>query len=344
MTVHNKEGASLEVTLRFAKSEGDDVSRLIALMKKQHGNSYMPSFYQERWVRHGMETGEFGFVLAELADGTLAGIIGADTGCVFTGALVLILLVVDKPLRGFGMGKILHHFILNAKPRDTYTCIYGHCMSLDPVSQRNHIEFGYKMTGLMPNWYQFDPGAEFIAGMKLPLKHSLIIAILPKAKRDAGLLYVPEAYIPYISEKYDSLGAAYTFAEPKGSPFPQLTYTLTQSDLHRYCEIFVTEGGAAFAPVLKDTLGKYASLERQSFTVFVSMNDPGCPAVCALLEEQGFFFTGIHPLSGQTEYLIYHYSPTIPVPFDKIAVVKEFKKDLEWIKSLYGKEKYVQAN
>jgi hypothetical protein len=337
MTVFNKQGASLEVSLRLAG--GDDASRIIALMKKQHGTGYMPSFYQEQWVRHGMETGELYFVLAELADGTLAGIIGADAGSVFSGSLVLILLVVDKPLRGFGMGKTLHRFILNAKPWDQYTCIYGHCMSLDPVSQMNHIEFGYKMTGLFLNRYQFDPGAEYTLYMKLPLKHCHVIACLPKAKRDAGLLYAPPAYIPYIAGVYDSLGAAYTFAEEDEPGFPQLTYTLTQSELHQYCEVFVKEGGASFAAVLKENLEKYAPLERQSFNVFVSMNDPGCPAVCALLEEHGFFFTGIQPLSGQIEYLLYHYSPSIPVPFDKIAVVSEFKQEFEWIRSLYEKGK-----
>ncbi|GHV91011.1 hypothetical protein AGMMS50268_15140 [Spirochaetia bacterium] len=335
MTVYNKEGASPEVNIRLA--EGDDASRLIDLMKKQHGNSYMPSFYQEPWVRHGMESGELHFALAELSDGTLAGIIGADAGNVFTGSLVFILLVVDKPLRGFGMGKMLHHFILNAKPWDQYTCIYGHCMSLDPVSQMNHIEFGYKMTGLFLNRYQFDPGAEYTADMSLPLKHCHVIACLPRAKRDAGLLYAPAAYIPYISRIYDSLGAAYTFAEVE-PVYPHLNYTLIQSDPHQYCEIFVKEGGSAFTSVLKENLEKYAPLERQSFNAFVSMNDPGCPAVCALLEDQGFFFTGIQPLSGQIEYLLYHYSPSIPVPFDKIAVVPEFKKDFEWIRSLYGKK------
>jgi hypothetical protein len=334
MRIYAKDGASLEVDIRFALPR--EAEKIVALMKRQHGGSYMPSFYKAEWIREMMEKGVMRFAVAVIEDGAIAGVIGADVENIFTGSMDLILQVVDKSLRGFGMGKILQGFILDSPDWEKYTCIYGHCLCLDIVSQKNHIHYGYEMTGALLNRYFFDRNSEFFANLDLPLKYSTIVACLPKAKKDAGRIYAPAGKEHYIEDVYRSLGASFTFEE--GRPVPpaaRLSLTITQNDPHRYLELFVLENGPDLGWIFHQTLEKYRVIENQTYNVFVNLNDSGCPETCRILEDHGFFFTGIQPLSGRYEYAIYHFAPFLKDPFDKVATVPEFASRLDEIKSLY---------
>jgi hypothetical protein len=106
----------------------------------------------------------------------------------------------------------------------------------------------------------------------------------------------------------------------------------------------VQRPGNDFKDILNKMLEQHSGVANQTFTVFLNLNDPACPQACRLLEERGFFFTGIQPLSGAYEYLLMHYSPSLPVPFDQIAVVPEFKERFEYIHYLYQEATHGQTN
>jgi GNAT superfamily N-acetyltransferase len=333
MTVYNKKGESLNLVSRFACP--DDVPRIISLLKKQHGIGYYPKMYDEAYVKDLIKREQLWVVVVEFEDGTLVGIIGATKDTSFSGSITFSMLVLSPPIRGFGLGKKLHTFLLQTIPIHAYTCVYGYCMTLDIVSQKNHIEFGYHMTGLLPNGYFNDATAEYMEGLSLPVKDVLLVACLPQAKHDAGPLYIPPAYEDYIIGVYISLGVAFTVRDGEDPVSLPSIYTLSDIKEHRYCELIVSKPGNDFKDILDKMLEQYSGLENQSFNAYVNLNDPGCPQACHLLEEQGFFFTGLQPLAGQYEYLLMHYSPSLPVPFDRIAIVSEFKERLDYIYHLY---------
>jgi hypothetical protein len=345
MTVYNKRGESLEILFRFARP--DEAPEIIALLKKQHGIGYYPEMYDVAYVKNLIEKGTLQVVVVELESDTevaIVGTIGATTENSFPGSITFSMLVIPPFMRGFGLGRKLHAFLLETIPTQTNTCIYGYCMTLDTMSQSNHIEFGYQMTGLLPNGYFNDTSAEYLAGLSLPVKDVLLVACLPRAKKDAGSLYVPPSYRDYIMGVYTSLGLIFSIAGgeiPAG--FPSV-YSLSDITEHRYCELMVQKAGDDFKDVLVKMLRQYGDLENQSFTVFVNLNDPGCPHACRLLEEQDFFFTGVHPLSGQYEYLLMHYSPSLPVPFDQVVVVSEFKERFDYIRHLYQEVSHGQTD
>jgi hypothetical protein len=333
MTVYNKKGEYRNVAFRFACP--DDVPRIISLLKKQHGRGYYPQMYDETYVKDLMVREQLRVVMAEMEDGTLAGMIGIITDSSFPGSISFTMLTINPCARGFGLGKKLQAFLMETIPPQIYTCIYGHCMTLDIVSQKNHIEFGYHMTGLLPNGYFNDTSAEYLEGLSLPVKDVLLVACLPQAKHDVGPLYIPPAYEDYIIGIYISLGVAFTVRDGEDPASLPSIYTLSDIKEHRYCELIVSKPGSDFKDILDKMLEQYSGFENQSFNAYVNLNDPGCPQACHLLEEQGFFFTGLQPLSGQYEYLLMHYSPSLPVPFDRIAVVPEFKDRFDYIHHLY---------
>jgi RimJ/RimL family protein N-acetyltransferase len=305
---------------------------------KQHGKNYPNrQFYDEEWVRRGLESKSLHFAVVELRDGTLAGMIGADEGNAFSGSIVFFLLTIDPLLRGFGVGNHLHRFLLEHVALETCTSIYGHCLTLDTISQKICNNLGYRMTGLLFNRYIYDTTAKNLVNLLLPLKRTHLVVCFPRIKQDAGILYTPFVYIDYIREIYESLGVVYRFNNHEATQPKTMRslLTITQYEDHYYCELMVKETGHNFASVLGDVLKQYSALEQQTFNVFINLNDPGCPDACRVLEEQGFFFTGLQPLSGKYEYMIMHYSPHIPVAFDNIMVIPEFNTQFKYIQHKY---------
>jgi hypothetical protein len=273
------------------------------------------------------------YIVVVETEAGIMGTIGAKTENIFAGTLTLAMLILKPEIRGFGLGRKLQQFILGALPVDTFACVYGHCMTIDTISQMNHIKLGYRLTGLLLNCYQYDPAAEYRGDIPIPLKETLVAACLPKAKQDAGILYAPPSYSAYIEEVYTSLGTAYTISTDNEYEIAvvQSKYSIHQDEQHRYCEVCIMEAALDIGDIFDEMLTRYAALEYQTFNVFVNLNDPAAPYTCRLLEDRGFFFTGLQPLSGNYEYMLMHYSPSIPVPFDKIAIVSEFNKQLSCI-------------
>jgi hypothetical protein len=347
MIVCNREGESIDVVFRFAVP--GDVPQIISLLKKQHGSGYYPKMYDEVHVKNLIKGERLKVAVAELEDNILAGMIGTITDNSFPGSISFNMLTISPGMRGFGLGKKLQAFLMETIPPKTYTCIYAHCMTLDIVTQKNHLEFGYHITGLLLNDFFHDTAAEYLAGVSLPVKYNVVVACLPQAKHDAGPLYIPPAYGDYIIGVYTALGVVFTVKageEPVALPsiYTASIYTLNDIKEHRYCELMVQKSGNDFKDFLDKTLEQYDGLENQTFTVFLNLNDPGCPRACSLLEERGFFFTGLQPLSGPYEYLRMHESPSLPVPFDRIAVVPEFKERFDYIHELYRKASHDKAN
>ncbi|MDR2403916.1 MAG: hypothetical protein LBD78_07795 [Spirochaetaceae bacterium] len=340
MTVYNKRGETREVTLRLARPE--DVPDIITLIIKQHGNYYpYVDLYSMDFVRWVIEKEDMYIIVAELADGMLAGMTGANSKSQFAGTLEWIMLTIRPSCRGFSMGKLLISFLHQILPAERYAGIYGHCMSLDTASQGIVAGLGHRITGAFLNSYRVDTHAENFTGLDLPFKHNLIVTCLPGNKKDAGPVYAPPVHAGYIKGVYDSLGTGYTLREGEGVKPSRVSSncTVIQKEEHRYCEFSAEEIGLDFEKTLDDTLEQYGVLEGQSFNALINLNDPAAPWAYGLLENRGFSFAGIHALSGLREYMIAHYSPTLPVPFDRIAVLPGFAGEFAYIRKRYEERK-----
>jgi L-amino acid N-acyltransferase YncA len=334
----NKNREVPEVILRPARQE--DVPDIITLLIKQHGNYYpYGDLYSVDFLRRAIDNKDMYCIVAERADGLVAGMTGANGKTPFAGTLEWIMLTIRPSCRGFGMGRNLIAFLHQTLPAERYTSIYGHCMSLDTASQKILAGLGHRVTGALLNSYRVDSHAENFAGLDLPFKHTLIVTCLPGSKKDSGPLYVPPVHAGYVAGVYKTLGAAYELREGAEPGEASSACAVTQLEEHRYCELRVEKIGGDFEKTLDDSLGRYGAGEGQSFNVFLNLNDPAAPWAYRLLEDRGFSFAGIHALSGAREYMILHYSPALPVSFDRIAVLPGFAGEFAYIREQYEKRK-----
>jgi GNAT superfamily N-acetyltransferase len=338
MTVYNKRRETQEATIRLARQE--DALDIITLLIKQHGIYHaFTDLYDADFVRRIIVNKELCIIVAELADGLVVGMIGANWKPQFAGTLEWIILTVRPAYRGFGIGKLLVSFLNQTLPAKRYAGIYGHCMSLDTISQGIFAGLGHHATGALLNCYRMDAHAENFAGLALPFKYNLIVTCLPGSKKDTGPLYVPPVHAGYIRGIYESLGVAYTLRKGEEPGAAPSVGTVVQKEEHRYCELRAEEIGLDFEKMLDDAIKQYEPLEVQSFNARINLNDPAAPWACRLLEDRGFSFAGLHALAGPREYMIAHYSPVIPVPFDRIAILPGFAGEFAYIREQHERRK-----
>ena len=331
MVIYDRNGKPLELTVRLAGA--GETPEVVCLLKKQYGNNYAACFYDEAWMRRSVAAGTVSIAVAELADGQIAGISGIVGENKFPGSIEITLLVIKPEWRGFALATLLHRFLLETPPSASCASIYAHSMTINTRSQAICRELGYKATGIILNGCVNDAAAEYFSGAAFPQKESLLVCCLPRAKRSAGNLYAPAPYHAYIEDTYKSLGAAYTIKDG-GEAAGQPVARVIQNERHGYCELFVQAAGADFARLLDGALAQYGKNENQTFNAFVNLHDPSCPETFRLLEDRGFFFTGLQPLAGPNEYAVMHNSLSLPIPFDRIAVVDDFREKLAWIQNL----------
>ena len=160
MRVYNKKGASLDFVIRQVRP--DEAPKVIALISLQHGKNYPDhTIYDRDFMRDHIEKDIYRIILAEHTDGTAMGVVGFKKENPFPGSLVFSFLVVDPRFRGFGLGKLLLRSLLDHRSGETYTCVWGYCITIDTLSQASHDELGYRPTGLVPNCYFFDANGKF---------------------------------------------------------------------------------------------------------------------------------------------------------------------------------------
>jgi hypothetical protein len=336
MTVYNKQKESLDVIIRLAGE--DDVPDIISLLIKQHGNYYRyGDLYSMDLLRSAIRKGELHIVVAEIEGGLIAGMTGVDGKPQFDGTLEWSMLTIRSSCRGYGIGKLLVSSLPQTLPTELYASAYGHCVSLDTVTQRILAGLGHHITGALLNSYRLDAHAENLAGLDIPVKHNLLVTCLPGNKKDAGLVFAPPAHAGYIRTVYDTLGVSYVLQDQEGAEPSSASSicSLVQMEEHRYCELCVRRIGLDLETILEDTLKRYGTLEEQSFNAFISLHDPSVAWAYRVFDERGFSFAGIHALAGPEEYMILQYSPALPVPFDRIAVLPDFAGEFFYIRDKY---------
>lgn len=301
---------------------GDDCGLIISLIRSQYGELYpVKDFYRDACVRGVIEDGSYRFALA-VENGVPAACLACSEN---QGRLFFSHMITNADFRGMGLAGGLYDFLVGTVGFDGYTCAYGAACLLISSSQRLMLRRGYVPVGLFLCGRYLDASVAEYEALPKGFKDGNLAVCKPLAKRDAGMLYLPEALRGAVARVYDSLGVTYSFGEP-AEPSPEAGSTqahIRQNSMHDECRVVINKTGCDLDALIRNLAEKYSGGDNQTFTVRLNMADRHAAWGIDRLLEAGFIYAGTEPLAKSAEYMILFNPGRHRIDFGRIQLIPE---------------------
>ena len=241
--------------------------------------------------------------------------------------------VVRRQYRGFGIGTVLTCELLNLPNVKNYSAVATHAVTFHAMAQHQTLNCGFEPCGFLFLVHSNDV-LKHTFDVKGCIKQSFAVAVYPESKQTAGELFTPKEHQGFIQKRYDRLGVSYTLSE--SNAVSDLTVMHTNFDeVHHALTAEIFSGGKDLDAWADAVLNK-PHHPHQTINVLVDMNDPGAVYSYETLKRHGFFFTGVHPLCGNGEFLILHNPMNLEVPFEKLCIDEGYKEIFTYIRNYSG--------
>ena len=184
-------------------------------------------------------------------------------------------------------------------------------------------------------------------------KHSQGIQIRAVGKRDAGVVYLPEEHYVFCRDIYASLGAVFTIAaadirripdsedceaQDRTGQLPVCTeMEYVNDDLQHSLTIDIRRAGRDLAERITKLHTRYPLRGKKTAVIFINCNDPGAVWAYEVLQEMGYFFTGLKPLCSEREYIVMHHEGEVQIYFEDYWVSGEFANLIGYVETCYKK-------
>lgn len=255
----------------------------------------------------------------------------------FYGSVLLLLRCVLSEYRGKGIGSRQEYYLFDliSKRFADAISLYADVMTHDAASQKTLVKNGFTLCGLRMMLYKNDvivPALGFPAGTKMTQ------AIYCKAMRaaDVSLCKIPE-HLEAVRAIYESLGVGYGFVEDGGVRTDSSQFSYQTVEIHKKTEFTVDTVGKDF----DDTLIKCVKEKLrggQTLVAYINLCRDGCGEAVRKLKAEGFFFSGMKPLSASGEYLVMSHIKNCVSSFDIIKVPEDKQKFLDDVIGGIGNE------
>ena len=158
-------------------------------------------------------------------------------------------------------------------------------------------------------------------------------------KQDAGIVYIPYEHQIFAAKVYDSLGVKYCIGQGDDESIsvlpPQSLISFWQNELQECLEINVYMVGEDLVDRIDGLHNKYPLKGTQTSNVFLNCSNKEAVWAYHVLEEAGYFFTGLKPLYGKKEYMVMHNPGEVEIYFEDYVVSSEFAKVLNYVRKAY---------
>lgn len=319
----NPNGGGIQIRMANEK----DAQSIILLMQLQHGalNPHRWMYHKEK-LQKEIRAQHLQAILAVDAFDKPLGMICAGREEGFERGLLFYLLTVRPEARGVNLGLRMQQEFDRNISFSGYHCAYMQCLTVDTISQKNVSKLGYHPTGLIGERYLFDENAAHLKEIRLPQRRSHMMMVKALKNDSISCFPLPRPYGDFIRDTYEKLGikiievalGPQTKRQHKGPAILPFYYPE-----HRYKDYLVYEIQKDF-PLQVEAMVSDADYE--SVNVFLNLNQVHIKEACCILEEKGGLFTGLLPLAGQYEYMIFHFSKTKVAWLEQIQVLDCFSE------------------
>ncbi|MCH5249841.1 MAG: hypothetical protein J1E98_07905 [Lachnospiraceae bacterium] len=358
-TLHlkNKQGRSLTITLREYRP-GDEEG-MIACIRDEYGDTYFKrGFYEPAYIKEESDSGHITFLVAQTKAGEIAGMLILKEFAPKEDMCEIASQIFRKKYRGYGLAMPFFEYAMGILQRRNYSAAYCLPVLFHDVTQRLLYRLGLRATGFVLNVFDIEHITHSYHNGK-NTKHSQGIQIRAVNKQDAGILYIPREHQSFAARVYKELGVKFQMVQEHVEDEyglqqeevdnervlpPVSLINFWQNELQKSLEISIYLVGEDLPLRIADFHAKFPLRRRQIINVFLNCNDKNAVWAYRLLEDEGYFFTGLKPLCSKKEYMVLHNPGEVEIYFEDYVVSEEFEGLLCYVKKAYEGRKRRKAN
>ena len=341
------------ITVHLRLFRPGDENGMIACIRDEYGDTYFKTgFYDPEYLRREAEEGVITFLIAETDEDGIIGMMILKEFYPKESMCEIASQVFRKKYRGYGLAMPFFEYGMKLLLSRNYSAAFCLPVLFHDVTQRLLYRLGMRATGLVMNVFDMDHITHSYNNGR-NRKHSQGIQIRAVGKRDAGVVYLPEEHYAFCRDIYASLGAVFTIAAADIRRIPdnedceaqdrtrQLpVYTemeYANDDLQHGLTIDIRRAGRDLAERIMKLHTRYPLQGKQTAVIFINCNDPGAVWAYEVLQEMGYFFTGLKPLCSEREYIVMHHEGEVQIYFEDYWVSGEFANLIGYVETCYKK-------
>ena len=355
--LNNKQGRNLTITLREYRP-GDEEG-MIACIRDEYGDTYFKrGFYKPEHIKEESDSGHITFLVAQTKAGEIAGMLILKEFAPKEDMCEIASQIFRKKYRGYGLAMPFFEYAMDILLSRNYSAAYCLPVLFHDVTQRLLYRLGLRATGFVLNVFDIEHITHSYHNGK-NTKHSQGIQIRAVGKQDAGTLYLPREHQTFCSNIYNELGVKFHIEQDKDEKEyklqpesadnkhvlpPVSLLSFWQNELQRSLEVNIRLVGEDLPLRIADLHTKYLLRGRQIINIFLNCNDKNAVWAYRVLEEEGYFFTGLKPLCSKREYMVLHNPGKIEIFFEDYVVSEEFNGLLRYVSKVYERFKTRKAD
>ncbi len=248
--------------------------------------------------------------------GTVAALMSEEE---FKGSVLLLLRSVPSHCRGRGIAsnQLKDLFDRINKKFKNIKSFYADVMTHDDISQISLCHRGYTLCGIRCSAYKNQ-----IIAPKITFKpHTKMSqAVYCKAvENNPVCIALPKEHKDFILDIYSQLGIGVNVLGCTNSKEDSTQYRIEKNEIHEFFELFVTQNGVDFEDVVVPKIKKLLD-KKYTAVAYINICDSGFLSGYNALLKEGFYFSGIKPLSENREYLILSNSKNCQENFNEVNI------------------------
>ncbi len=349
LTLKNHQNQSLNFTLRLYQ-EGDEQG-MIACILDEYGDTYFKrDFYNVDLLEKAAKEGRITFLVAETEDNDIAGMLILKQFYPKEAMCEIASQIFRKKYRGYGLAMPFFMYGMEILMSKFYSAAFCLPVLFHNITQRLLYRLGLCATGLVINVFDMDKISHSYTNGRNN-KHSQGIQVRALWKTDAGVLYIPKEHQTFCQAVYKRLGVDFCIAEPT-DPFPKQNrkivpfhavyvqpentdFNWKNDEIQQSLEIYIYQVGKDFKQQISQLHSQIPLKGKQTANIFLNINDVYAVWAYELLQEMGYFFTGLKPLCSGQEYMVLHHCGDVEIYFNDYIVSDEFVVIVDYIKKCY---------
>ncbi|MBD5475819.1 MAG: hypothetical protein HDR17_07540 [Lachnospiraceae bacterium] len=341
------------ITVHLRLFRSGDENGMIACIRDEYGDTYFKTgFYDPEYLRREAEEGIITFLIAETDEDGIIGMMILKEFYPKESMCEIASQIFRKKYRGYGLAMPFFEYGMKLLLSRNYSAAFCLTVLFHDVTQRLLYRLGMRATGLVMNVFDVDHIIHSYNNGR-NRKHSQGIQIRAVGKRDAGVVYLPEEHYAFCRDIYASLGAVFTIATadirriPDGEDreaqdrtgqlpvYTEMEYV--NDDLQHSLTIDIRRAGRDLDKRITKLHTRYPLQGKQTAVVYINCNDPGAVWAYEVLQEMGYFFTGLKPLCSEREYIVMHHEGEVQIYFEDYWVSGEFANLIGYVETCYKK-------